>query len=128
MSEDDNKALGLGYCEDKLDVKVGIFSRRKRKMRLGPNLSQEQVILVCRAFQEARNRSDQVRDTWEMLLSECLSDDTIQLFEEYVQLGMVMCTRALTPPCYIDGPVAITFSDGSEQAYGAVMYSSHQIG
>lgn len=160
VSEDDNKALGLGYMveEDKLYVMVGTnFSRRKKKMRLGQDLSQEQIrahtpnpltrrellsqisglygpiglvtpakqkgaILVCRVFQEARNRSGQVRDTWDVPLSDCLREDAIQLFEEYVQLGRVMFTRALTPPCYINGPLVITFSDGSEQAYGAVMY------
>ncbi|KAK5882653.1 hypothetical protein CesoFtcFv8_021215 [Champsocephalus esox] len=43
-------------------------------------------------------------------------------FEEYVQLGQVTFTRAITPPSVIEKPWAITFSDGSEHAYGAVMY------
>jgi len=44
--DDDNKALGLGYDvkEDKLRVMMSInFSKRKKKMRLGQNLVQEQV-------------------------------------------------------------------------------------
>lgn len=57
-----------------------------------------------------------------MALSESLREDAIKLFEEYVQLGKVRFTRALTSPCFIDKPWAITFSDGSEHSYGAVMY------
>ena len=57
-----------------------------------------------------------------MALSDRLREDAIRLFEEYVQLGKVKFTRALTPPCFTDEPWAITFSDGSEHSYGAVMY------
>ena len=47
MQSEDNKLLSLGYMieEDKLHVKVGInFSRRKKKMRFGQNLLQEQML------------------------------------------------------------------------------------
>jgi len=46
MSDDDNKALGLGYMveEDKLHVMSAInFSKRKKKMRSGQDLHQGQV-------------------------------------------------------------------------------------
>ena len=46
MQDDDNKALGLGYIvkEDKLHVMVAInFSKRKKKMRLGQDLLQEEI-------------------------------------------------------------------------------------
>lgn len=46
MGDDDNKALVLGYIveEDKLYVMTSInFSKRKKKMRLGQNLLQEEV-------------------------------------------------------------------------------------
>ncbi|XP_054911875.1 uncharacterized protein LOC129376308 isoform X3 [Poeciliopsis prolifica] len=46
MRDEDNKALGLGYIveEDKLHVMVSInFSKRKRKMRLGQDLQQDQI-------------------------------------------------------------------------------------
>lgn len=46
MRDEDNKALGLGYMveEDKLHVMVAIsFSQRKKKMRLGQDLLQDQI-------------------------------------------------------------------------------------
>lgn len=46
MRDDDNKALGPGYIveEDKLHVMIAInFSKRKKKMRLGQDLLQEQI-------------------------------------------------------------------------------------
>ena len=160
MHVDDNKALGLGYTveEDKLHIMIGInFSKRRKKMRLGQNLPQNQIraqtpnpltrrellsqiaglfdpvglvtpakqkgaILVRRAFQEAKGKHCPVKETWDMALSESIREDAITLFEEYVQLGRVKFTRALTPQYFTEEPYAITFSDGSEHAYGAVMY------
>ena len=160
MRDDDNKALGLGYIveEDMLHVMVGInFSKRKKKMRLGQDLLQEQIrtqtpnpltrrellsqvaglydpigivtpvkqkgaILVRRAFQEAKDGSCLVKDTWDIALSDGLREDAIKLFEEYVELGKVKFVRALTPSYSTTKPLAITFSDGSEHTYGAVMY------
>ncbi|KAM3616578.1 uncharacterized protein V6R79_020293, partial [Siganus canaliculatus] len=46
LSEGNNKALGLGYDpgSDKLHLMVAVnFSKRKKKMRLGENLSREEV-------------------------------------------------------------------------------------
>lgn len=46
MKEEDNKALGVGYLveEDKLYVMASInFSRRKKKMRMGQNLQEEEI-------------------------------------------------------------------------------------
>ncbi|KAL3973928.1 GTP-binding protein [Sarotherodon galilaeus] len=160
MRDEENKALGLGYIveEDKLHVIVAInFSKRKKKMRVGQDLVQEQIkthtpnpltrrellsqvsglydpvglvtpakqkgaILVRRAFQETKVESCLVKDTWDMALSDALREDAIRLFEEYAQLSKVTFVRALTPPCFTEEPWAITFSDGSEQAYGAVLY------
>nr|XP_017209463.2 uncharacterized protein LOC108181536 [Danio rerio] len=160
LHDDDNKALGLGYSveDDKLYVMTSInFSKRKKKIRLGQNLTQEQVraqtpnpltrrellsqvsgvydpvglvtpakqkgaILVRRAFQEAKNTRLQVNETWDVALSDDLREDAIKLFEEYIQLGQIKFTRAITPPEFEGHPWAITFSDGSENTYGAVMY------
>ena len=83
---------------------------------------QKGAILVRRAFQEAKSDNCPVKDTWDTALSDSLREDAIRLFEEYVQLGQVTFTRAITPPSFIGKPWAITFSDGSEHAYGAVMY------
>ncbi|KAG7473943.1 hypothetical protein MATL_G00101290 [Megalops atlanticus] len=60
MGDDDNKALGLGYIveEDKLHVMTSIdFSKRKKKMRLGQNLLQEQY---NKNYQDLNTRA-----TWE---------------------------------------------------------------
>ncbi|RXN35876.1 gag-pol fusion poly [Labeo rohita] len=160
MHDDDNKALGLGYSteEDMLYVMTSVnFSKRKKKMRLGQNLLQEQVraqtpnpltrrellsqvsgvydpvglvtptkqkgaILVRKAFQEAKKRGVPVSETWDAALSDELREEAIRLFEEYVQLGQIKFTRAITPPNSNDEAWAITFSDGSENAYGAVLY------
>ena len=82
------------------------------------------AILVRQAFQEARGEgeSPQTKDTWDMALSDCLREDAIKLFEEYAQLSKIQFARALTPPNFTGDPCAVTFSDGSEHAYGAVMY------
>ncbi|KAI7800929.1 gag-pol fusion polyprotein, partial [Triplophysa rosa] len=154
MEECDNKALGLYAIQ---------FSKRKRKMRLGQNLSQEKIsaqtpipltrkellsqvsgvydpvgivtpakqkraILVQRAFQEAKKGRVPVNETWDTALSDDLREEAIRLFEEYVQLGKVTFTRALTRQNSNKEPCAITFSDGSENACGAVMYLRWNLG
>jgi hypothetical protein len=46
LTEEDNKALGLGYTveDDKLHVMVAVnFSKKRRKMRLGQDLLREEV-------------------------------------------------------------------------------------
>lgn len=83
---------------------------------------QKGAILVRRAFQEAKDKSCPVKQTWDIPLSDGLRRDAVELTEDYTQLCKVKFTRALTPPSFTKEPLAITFSDGSEQAYGAVMY------
>ncbi len=83
---------------------------------------QKGAILVRRAFQEAKPKCSMVKDTWDLPLSDELRKDAIGIFEEYVQLSKVMFPRALTPPKATTEPVAVTFSDGSESSYGAVLY------
>ncbi len=158
MHDDNNKTLGLPFhgrhapCNE-----VDTFLKEKKKMRLGQNLSHEQVraqtpkpltrrellsqvsgvydpvvlvtaakqkgaILVHVAFQKANNRRVPVNATWDAALSDEFREDAIRLFEEYVQLVQIRFTRAITPPNSNFEPVAITFSDGSENAYGAVLY------
>lgn len=159
LTEEDNKALGLGYTieDDKLHVMVAVnFSKKKRKMRLGQDLLREEVreqtpdpltrrellsqvsglydplglvapvkqkgaILIRRAFQEAKVMYS-AGDTWDAALSKELREDAIKLLEEYAALSQVRFTRALTPSVPAEKPSAVTFSDGSEHAYGAVLY------
>lgn len=159
LSDDDNKALGLGYTieDDKLHVMVAVnFSKKKRKMRLGQDLQREEVreqtpdpltrrellsqvsglydplglvtpakqkgaILVRRAFQEAKIKYC-VEDTWDAALSDGLREDSIKLLEEYADLSQLRFARSLTPPNPCARPSGITFSDGSEHAFGAVLY------
>ncbi|XP_058503794.1 uncharacterized protein LOC131471311 [Solea solea] len=159
LTEEDNKALGLGYTieDDKLHVMVAVnFSKRRRKMRLGQDLLREEVreqtpdpltrrellsqvsglydplglvapakqkgtILIRRAFQEAKVMYN-IEDTWDAALSKELREDAIKLLQEYADLSLLRFTRALTPPDPGGRPCAITFSDGSEHAYGAVLY------
>nr|XP_054587186.1 uncharacterized protein LOC129152930 [Nothobranchius furzeri] len=158
-TEEDNKALGLGYTieDDDLHVMVAVnFSKKKKKMCLGQNLLREEVrtqtpdpltrrellsqvsslydplglmtpvkqkgaILVRRAFQEAKTKYC-LEDTWDTALSVGLREDAIKVLEEYADLNQLRFARALTPPDPCAEPSAITFSDGSEHAYGAVMY------
>ncbi|KAK3512121.1 hypothetical protein QTP70_031239, partial [Hemibagrus guttatus] len=49
-------------------------------------------------------------------------NEAIKLFEEYVQLGQVKFHRSLTPVGWKGKPWGITFSDGSDKTYGAVLY------
>lgn len=160
LSEENNKALGLGYDPegDKLHLMTAVnFSKRKKKMRLGENLSKDEVraqvpnpltrrellsqvsglydplglvtpvkqkgaILVRRAFQEAKGKYGSSEDTWDVPLSEGLREDAISLFEDYAKLSQLRFIRALTPTNPCAEPCGITFSDGSECSYGAVLY------
>ncbi|XP_054861306.1 uncharacterized protein LOC129347620 [Amphiprion ocellaris] len=82
---------------------------------------QKGAILVRKAFQEGRG-GKLTQETWDQPLSNSLREEAIQLFEEYVQLGQVKFHRSLTPADWKGKPWGITFSDGSEKTYGAVMY------
>lgn len=156
--EEDDKALGVGYLveSDKLYPMTSVnFSKRRKKMRVGQNILEEEVrgktpkpltrrqllsqvaslydpiglvtpakqkgaILVRRAFQEAGTST--ARDTWDKPLSEQLREEAIQLFEEYIRLSQITFHRSLTPCNWTKKPWGITFSDGSDQSYGAVVY------
>lgn len=85
-------------------------------------VKQKGAILVRRAFQEAKLKCSTIKDTWDLALSGKLREDAISLFEEYAQLSRVKFHRALTPAGAPAAPDAITFSDGSENSYGAVLY------
>lgn len=82
---------------------------------------QKGAILVRKAFQEGGG-GKLTQETWDQPLSESLREEAIQLFEEYVQLGEVKFHRSLTPAGWEGKPWGITFSDGSDKTYGAVMY------
>lgn len=85
-------------------------------------VKQKGAILVRRAFQEAKADNCSVKDSWDTALSGSLREDAIRLFEEYVQLWQITFTGAIMPPGFSGEPWAITFPDGSEHAYGAVLY------
>ena len=82
---------------------------------------QKGAILIRRAFQEAKVMYD-IKDTWDAALSKGLREDTIKLLEEYADLSQVRFIRPLAPPDPLARPSGITLSDGSEHAYGAVLY------
>lgn len=46
----------------------------------------------------------------------------MELFQEYVQLGKITFHRSSTPAGWIGQPLGISFSDGSDKSYGAVVY------
>ncbi|KAI3352112.1 hypothetical protein L3Q82_020927 [Scortum barcoo] len=81
---------------------------------------QKGAILVRRAFQEAGTSA--TRDTWDKPLSDKLREEAIQLFEDYTRLSQITFHRSLTPGNWIGKPWGVTFSDGSDQSYGAVVY------
>ncbi len=82
---------------------------------------QKGAILVRKAFQEAGSGC-LVRHTWDTALSEGIRGEAITLFEEYVRLQEVKFHRSLTPANWRGKPWGVTFSDGSDKAYGAVLY------
>lgn len=82
-------------------------------------VKQKGVILVRRAFQEAGNLT---KDTWDESLSDELRVKAVGLFREYARLSSIKFHRSLTPPGWRDKPWGITFSDGSCESYGAVLY------
>ncbi|CAL9701094.1 unnamed protein product [Knipowitschia caucasica] len=82
---------------------------------------QKGVMLVREAYQEARIGNPS-KDTWDDPLSPKLREAAIRLFEGYVRLGQIRFERSLTPFGAVGHPMGITFSDGSEASYGAVLY------
>ena len=157
LQGEDSKALGVGYLvkEDRFFAMSSVnFSTRRQKMRMGEDLSEEEImhatpnpltrrvllsqvaglydpiglvtplkqkgaILVRRAFQEAGKLT---RDTWDEPLSNELRDRAIELFQEYARLSKVTFPRSITPAGWLGQPIGITFSDGSCDSYGAVLY------
>lgn len=83
---------------------------------------QKGTILVRRAFQEVHAKFCSAKNTWDAALLDKLGEDAIKLLEEYAELSKVRFTRSLTPPDPKSKHCGITFSDGSEHAYGAVLY------
>lgn len=51
-----------------------------------------------------------------------LRKEAIKLFEEYALLCRITFHQSLTPAGRIGKPWGITFSDGSDKSYGAVVY------
>lgn len=88
---------------------------------LATPLKQKGDILVRKAFQEAGGKT-LTRDTWDRPLSEKLRAEAIQLFGDYSRLSLITFHRSLTPANWIGEPWGVTFSDGSDQSYGAVVY------
>ena len=84
-------------------------------------LKQTGAILVRKAFQETGS-GNLAQNTWDKPLSEGLREEAIKLFEEYAHLGQIKFHRSLTPLGWKGKPWAITFSDGSDKSYGAVLY------
>ncbi|KAI2666736.1 Pro-Pol polyprotein [Labeo rohita] len=82
---------------------------------------QKGAILVRKAFQGTGSGS-LTQQTWDKELSENLKEESIKLFEEYAQLSQVKFHRSLTPVGWEGKPWGITFSDGSDKSYGAVLY------
>lgn len=74
------------------------------------------------AFQEAKMGHSPSENTWDMPLSEGLREDAICLLEDYAELSKLKFNRALTTLGSSAEPYGITFSDGSENSYGAVLY------
>ena len=62
------------------------------------------------------------QDTWDKPLSSELRVKAIELFKEYAQLSTVTFPRSITPSGWVGKPWGITFSDGSCDSYGAVLY------
>lgn len=77
--------------------------------------------MIHKAFQEVKVMYHS-EDTWDAALSRGLREDIIKLLEEYADLRQLKFIRPLTPPDPCGKPSGITFSDGSEHAYGAVLY------
>lgn len=82
---------------------------------------QKGAILVRKAFQEAGSGC-LTKHSWDTALSEGIRGEAIDLFEEYVQLRKVKFHRSLTPANWKGKPWGVTFSDGSDRTYGAVLY------
>ena len=86
---------------------------------LATPLKQKGVILVRRAFQEAGTLT---KDTWDKPLSDELRGRAVELFKEYARLSTITFPRSITPPGWVGEPWGVTFSDGSCDSYGAVLY------
>lgn len=88
---------------------------------LATPVKQKGAILIRKAFQEAGS-GRMTRETWNEPLSEVLREEAGKLFKEYVELGQIKFCRSIMPAGWRGKPWGITFSDGSDMTYGAVMY------
>lgn len=88
---------------------------------LASPIKQRGVMLVRQSFQEA-GKDRPAKDTWDEPLPQHLREAAITLFEQCVRLSQVKFARSLTPHGALGRPMGITFSDGSEASYGAVLY------
>lgn len=122
---------GLDLCED--DIRSNTPNPLTRRVLLSQiagfydpiglatPAKQKGVMLVRESYQEA-GKDNPTKDTWDDPLSPKLREASIRLFEEYVRLGQIRFERSLTPPGALGRPLGVTFSDGSEASYGAVLY------
>ncbi|XP_077397336.1 BCAS3 microtubule associated cell migration factor isoform X1 [Festucalex cinctus] len=102
-------------------ILLGQIARFYDPIGLATPAKQKGVMLVREAYQEM-SKSNSSKDTWDDPLSPRLREASIRLFEEYVRLAQIRFERSLTPSGAIGQPLGITFSDGSEASYGAVLY------
>ncbi|KAG1961312.1 hypothetical protein F2P79_005478 [Pimephales promelas] len=142
LVEGDEKALGIGYLpeEDRLYIMTSVnFSKKKRKVRTEQDLLEEEVRSKTPNPLTRRHLLSQVaglydplgleggsgcltRHTWDSALSEGIRREAIGLFEEYVRLQKIKFHRSLTPANWKGKQWGVTFSDGSDKTYGAVLY------
>ena len=88
---------------------------------LATPLKEKGAILLRRACQQSMRTSPD-GDAWDFPLPEETRSCAIELFKEYVRVNEVNFKRALTPEGKTGKPWGVTFSDGSDNAYGAVLY------
>lgn len=91
-------------------------------LSLATPVKQKVAILVKRTFHEAKVNYSPLEDKWEAPLTEGLRKDAICLFEDDAKLSQLKLIRPLKPSVQCAKPCGITFSDGSERSYGAVLY------
>ena len=154
VTGDNKKTSVLGCKWDRstdsfvFSVKLN-FSEKKRKVRTGPNLdnndvpsclpiviTKRQVLSQLSGIWDPQGLSSpiivkgkiQMRKLWQLELGwdDPIPDDTRRewenFFTELCQLEHLSFPRCLKPKDTFGQPILITFWDGSEEAYGAVSY------
>ena len=101
---------------------MGIFD----KLGLASPMKMKGAILFRKAWQRSRGTTREEID-WDKPVDEDIRQECLIFFKEIVRLASVRFKRCLKPKNWVGDPIVVTFSDGSDDAFGAVSYLRWEV-